>query len=65
MWLVGFAVSVLFVPVKYAPYERGNEGDFSLSTRHRLGEGEQQGHVAVDAIFLLQVPESYITHTLK
>ena len=42
--------AALFVPVQDAPHKRGDQGDPGLSTGHRLGEAEQQGQVAVDAL---------------
>ena len=55
--LEALAVGVLLVPVQDATHEGGDEGDAGLRAGHRLGEGEQQGHVAVDPMLLLQLPE--------
>ncbi len=57
MGLVVFAVRVVFVPVQDPPHEGRDEGDVSLGTRDGLSEREQQSHVAVDPVFLLQLPE--------
>lgn len=59
LWLVALAVSVLFVPVQNAANEGRDESDLSLGTSHCLGEREQQGHVAVDPMLLLQLPGKY------
>lgn len=62
MGLVALAVCVLLVPVKNAADKGGDEGDLGFSTSHSLGEGEEQRHVAVDPILLLQLPVQR-THT--
>lgn len=56
MGLEAFPVCVLLVPVKDASDEGRCERDLCFCTGHSLGEGEHQGHVAVDTIFLLQLP---------
>lgn len=55
MWLVALAVCVLLVPIQDAPNEGRYEGHLGLGAGHGLSEREQQGHVAVDAVFLLQL----------
>lgn len=55
--LVVFAVRVFFVPVQDPAHEGRDEGDVSLGARNGLSEREQQSHVAVDPVFLLQVPD--------
>lgn len=55
--LVAFAVCVLLVPVKDASDEGRDERHLGLGAGHGLGEGEQQRHVAVNAVLLLQLPE--------
>lgn len=62
MGLVALAVCVLLVPVKNAADKRGDESDLGFSTSYSLGEGEEQRHVAVDPILLLQLPVQR-THT--
>ncbi len=57
MGLVVFAVRVFFVPVQDPAHEGRDEGDVSLGARDGLSEREQQSHVAVDPVFLLQLPE--------
>lgn len=52
--LVALAISVLLVPVQDAPNEGGYKSHLGFSAGHSLSEWEQQGHVAVDAMFLLQ-----------
>lgn len=52
------------MPVQDTPDKWGNKGHASLSAGHCLSKGEQQGHVAVDAMLLLQDPEvdrKYVT----
>lgn len=57
MGFVVFAVCIFFIPVQDTPYEGGDEGDISLSTRNSLGEWKQQSHVAMDPMFVLQLPD--------
>lgn len=56
MGLEAFTVCVLLVPVKDASDKGRGERDLCFCTGHSLSEGEQQGHVAVDTMFLLQLP---------
>lgn len=56
MCLIGFAVSVLFVPVENASNKGRDKCDFCFCAGHSLCKGEQQGHVAVNAVLLLQLP---------
>ena len=43
---------LLLVPVEDAAHERRDELDAGLGAGHRLGEGEEQREVAVDALLL-------------
>ena len=54
--LVAFAVCVVLVPVQNTAHKGGDEGDLGFSTGHRLGEGEEQRHVAVNPMLVLQLP---------
>lgn len=57
MRLVALAVCVLLVPVQDAADEGRDQSDLGLGAGHGLSEREQQRHVAVDAVLLLQLPE--------
>ena len=54
--LKGLLVRVGHVPVEDAAHEGGDECHPRLGAGHGLGEGEEQRHVAVDAMLLLQLP---------
>ena len=49
---IALTARALLVPIKDAPHERGNQRDTGLGTGHRLGETEQQGEIAMNAILL-------------
>lgn len=54
--LIRFFARVGYVPVEDAPHEGGDERHPRLGTGHGLGEGEEQCHVAVDAVLLFELP---------
>lgn len=56
MGLEALPVRVLLVPIEDASDKGRCKCYLRFCTGHSLGKGEQQGHVAVDAMFLLQLP---------
>lgn len=63
MWLVALAVRVLLVPVEDAAHKGRYQSHLGFGAGHSLSEWEEQRHVAVDAMFLLQLPATVSQQT--